>query len=264
MSLDPVLIANVGALVVSWAVAALAAYRSFTMSRAFVSPIYRRRANWMVAIGLLVILNGIWSSTTVLSSTSIGTFFAGIVLALLLVAVLRIVDTGVSIAIESDFFHRDVIRWRSLRLPAYASALVGVIALVYAITASQAGPAIQEADYLWIVVGFFTCLIALPAVYGYAAIALLIGSRRTADRTLKAYVKFLGLTMGAIVLEFLLLLIVEGPASSFSLPALPANLSSVLLSYLIYRAVMSLSGLGRVEKAVEATPQPLTQVPNVG
>lgn len=122
----------------------------------------------------------------------------------------------------------------------------------------------QNADFLWIVTGFLTFLIALPAVYGYAAIALIIGSRRTADRVLKTYVKFLGLTIGAFVLEFLLLIIVEGPASSFSLPALPGNLASILLSYLIYRTVMSLSVVGRVEKAVEAVSQPPAQVPNVG
>ena len=90
--------------------------------------------------------------------------------------------------------------------------------------------------------------------FPYLAIALIVASRRTPDRTLKMHVRFIGL---AIVGYIGATIISSGGGIHDVITSLVDAFFVILGVYALYRSVMSLSPLGRVAKEGEAPPKPV-------
>jgi hypothetical protein len=93
--------------------------------------------------------------------------------------------------------------------------------------------------------GFVAGFVAGFVVFGYSAVTLALSARRTPDMTMKRHVRLLGF---AIAFNALALFSSFG---GFILSIdLLSNLFLAFFSYLLYRAVKSLSTIGRIEKKV--------------
>jgi hypothetical protein len=94
------------------------------------------------------------------------------------------------------------------------------------------------------------------AFLSYSAAALVVGARRTPDRTMRRFVRMLGLAIICMVLFFTVWI----PFAPFSLTVqdLGSLISECFIpaaAYFLYLAVMSLSSVGRVEE-VATTSKP--------
>lgn len=143
------------------------------MSRGLVDPTYRTRARWgaivafvvaiVILIGSISTVTGFSPSTTEAAELGFATFAAAFI------AVFAFADSTVLVTIQSDFFHRSNLRWTGARRPAWV-AILGCTA----IDAALGG---YTPFFAAFVVVTFACV-------GYAAIALVVGARRTQDSTL--------------------------------------------------------------------------------
>ena len=89
----------------------------------------------------------------------------------------------------------------------------------------------------------------VAGILGYLTAALIVGARRSADRSLRRSILLLGLALATLVFS----IVVTSFLTSGTLPYVIVNQGTGLVGiYLIYRSVMSLTPLGRVEKNVVA------------
>jgi hypothetical protein len=84
--------------------------------------------------------------------------------------------------------------------------------------------------------------------FSYLISTVIIGARRTPDRTMRRHVMLLGLTVILFILSQTI-----GPYTSTVSIDLLSDLLSVVTPSVLYFAVMALSPIGRVEKEVGAT-----------
>lgn len=217
----------------------LGTWRSAQMARGFVDRIYRSKALWMAAL-MSSILIATLVAFVPFPSTTWGNFLGFSPLVLVIVVAYTFVDRTILVAMRSDFFHRDVIGWTRARVPGLALVLAAVCLGVtgYALTPSNSSD-----TPFWAVVSFDVFIVVVPLVLGYAAIAIVISARRTADRTLKRHILLLGLSLACFAG---LLALFAAPSTGFF--GLLTDVVNVVSLYLLYRAVMSLTLLGRVEK----------------
>lgn len=246
MSVDIVEAIDVGSTVVILAILVLGIYRAVEMRRAFVSAVYRSRATWSILLMLIIIILFLSNFISFPSSGALAVVGFLPFLALILVFV-AYADRSIVVAIQTDFFHRDTLAWPSVRWPA-AIALVGfVIALV--VGGNILTPT-EQSSFLGVLFNdlFFAFLAAILA---YIAAALVVGARRSADRTLRRSILLLGLALFTLVLS----IVVTSPLTSGTLPFAIVNQGTGIVGiYLIYRSVMSLSPVGHVEKDDSAAP----------
>jgi hypothetical protein len=222
-----------------------ATYRVGGMERGFVDPIYRSKARWSAALMVVIVISSVTNflplpSSGVLSELGFVPFIAIILVSF------GFVDRTITIAIRTDFFHRDTIGWSRARIP---SAVLLVIfcglALIVGGINNPTGSVLFWATGIFD--GFFTVVIVVLA---YASVALVVGARRTPDKTLKRHVLLLGMALACFVLSIAFFL---GPSSS-DVVALGSDLVSILATVFLYASVMRLTVLGRVEKLQVMTP----------
>jgi hypothetical protein len=174
-------------------------------------------------------------------STALGNLLSASTLILVIVVTYTFVDRTILIAMRSDFFHRDVIGWTKVRLP-------GLILVAGALCLAAADFALAPSDAsttpLWASVALDVFVVVVPLVLGYASIAIVVSARRTADRVLKRHILLLGLSLACFAM--ILALFASPSTDLFNFLGDALNVVSL---YLLYRAVMSLTPLGRVEKA---------------
>ena len=219
-------------------------YRAFSIGRVLVRGAYRNRALWsggtMVALVLLVIASNLPPSNP-LSPLSF---------LVIMVILFAFVDSSIEVAREMDFFHRSLLGWESLRKPVYVIligiSLVGALAFIFE---PSNGVLSGVGVFLWFAVG--------AGSIAYGAAALLLGARRTPDRSMRRFVRMLGLAIICMVLFFTTWI----PFAPFSVTVQDlGNLISELFvpaaAYYLYLAVMSLSPVGHVEKEVLSTSKP--------
>jgi len=225
------------------------AYRSLTIGRVLVRGTYRNRALWsggtMIALVLLVVASNLPPSNPL----------SPISFLVIMVILFAFVDSSIKVAQEMDFFHRSPLGWQRLRKPAYAIligiSLVGVFAFIF--TPSN-GIISGIGVILWFTVG--------AGSISYGAAALLVGARRTPDRSMRRFVRMLGLAIICMVLFFTTWI----PFAPFSVTVQDlGNLISELFvpaaAYYLYLAVMSLSPVGRIEKEVTENSRPQVGAP---
>ncbi len=221
----------------------LSVFRAIEMGRAFVNRVYRDRAIWITAVIVVAVISDL-TDLPPLTTASFGPLLSTITLVVLIAVAFAFVDSTILVTLETDFFHRNTLRWKQARLIAYP-LLYGLIAFVFfeILLLSLPSPpswvsAFLNSPALSILpdVGLST----LSIIFGYSAVAVIIGSRRTPDRILRRHVKVIGLA-------FLLFIVSTINDLTFAYAPLDVILS-LAGAYVIYRAVMSLSPIRRIEK----------------
>lgn len=238
---DLILLAGVVAL-------GLGSVRALQMARAFVSDAYRSRARW-AALLMFTIVIGNLSGFVTFPNNELGGALSYAPFVVLMVVLLIFVDRVIRVAMEEDFFHRDILRWRALGRATYPALLVSLVLGVlasYPVLVSQ-----TTAVSAVLFAAYFQTVVVVPVVFGYAGIALVVGERRTADRVMKRHIRLLGYGILSFVIAFPFF---SGNAAE----ALFANIVTLAADLLLYFSVMSLSSLGRVRPLQEggagATP----------
>jgi hypothetical protein len=221
----------------------LGALRAVQMSKGLVDATYRNRARWgavaafVIAIDIAAtfVANITGFTPTSLEAAELG--FATFASAF--IALFAFADSTVLVAIKSDFFHRSTVRWTQARRPALVAILVCAV-----IDAALGG-----------YTPFFAVFVVV-AVTGvaYAAAALFVGARRTQDKTLKRHVRLLGWALVVLLPSVIL-----STFTSYAVANLVSQAGIDAGFYLFYRALMSLTPLGRVERA-DASSAPVPQV----
>jgi hypothetical protein len=208
--------------------------RSFQMARVFVNRIYRSRAYLATVLMLTIIMITPFSYLSV-PDTAIGNLLGILPLFALLLALLAFVDRGIKVAMEGDFFHRDILHWRALSRYAYAALLISLVVAsvsLFSVGGSDTSP-------LPDVVGVYQLLVVNTVVFGYSVVALVIGGRRTPDQIMKRHIRLLGYGLIFFVISF--------PFFSGSpIENLAANVVIIFANLFLYLSVMSLSDVGRV------------------
>ena len=234
---------------VSTVILGLGAYRALEIGRVSISRVYRGRA-YGTAILLVLVAFVLLYSPPIVSIPS--TFFSplslagGLSLVLLEAALFAFIDGAVNVAMDSDFFHRDSLKWSGLRSAFYPIVIVSASVSVLGGSYDQS---VQNPSQ-WLNYGPPLGVLLLLITYGYSAAALVVSARRTADMTLKRYVRTLGFSVLGVMAAILVEVYYSWSADPLS--NLPLGAVFVVLSFLLYRAVMSLSPMGKVEKVVDA------------
>ncbi len=217
-------------------------YRSLEMRRGFVDATYRSKALWSALLMSVIALtnavsliplpnNQLWNTVTFIPFLAlVGFTFA-------------FVDKTVLVAIKSDFFHRDILRWSKLRVPA-ASVLAGSGFFIFSgVALSPSFSVGQSAVVTWVDVAFLQFSLIAASVLGFAALALAIGAHRTSDRTLKKHIRLLGFALTSFAVS----LVIPGVGSSDA-AAVFQNSLTLVATYLLYLSTMSLTSLGHLQK----------------
>jgi hypothetical protein len=235
--------------------------RAIVLGRKFVGQVYKSRAHWfagVMLVALIWVLSGLFtvlfnlypvSSIPVLEGLGISVFLA-FVLAMFVYA-----DRTILVALEMDFLHRNTLHWRPLRTLAYVAMFASVFYLYAFIsvtkppcglacpTAFDPGvpswvPAIFPSSYLVLLVPLFLVIVSLV----YMLSAIIIGARRTPDMTIKRHVRWVGL--GFLIFLGVFLSLGQGTTNGL----LIGSFVVLAMAYTFYRALMSLTSFGRVDK----------------
>lgn len=246
MSFDFVAALTAVAVAVSALILGLGAARAFQIARLFVNRTYKLRAYWGGLL-MLVILVGTLSGYVDFPETPAGVVLSYIPLGAILLFLLVFVDRGIFVAMDGDMFHRNVLLWRSARLVLYPALIISSVAEtaggVVLLPSSAPGGFIAQLLY-------YQSIAVVPAIFAYAVAALVIGGRRTADRTMKRHIRLLGVGFLCFIVSF----------PFFGLPPLGslfANSLIIFANFFLYLSVMSLSSVGKLEKApIQPGPAP--------
>jgi len=247
MSADLLDVGNLLVVFITIVVLAFAFYRSIEFSQVLVGATYKSRAKWTTAF-LVVIAFLLVDSTGMvpyLSADSGNTGFA-----LLTLALPFFINGNVRAAQETDFFHRDTLYWRVLwRLNiVVVGSMVAVAVIVILVTGSIPGSS-SSSSWGSSVASLYFLVLIVESIYGTAT--LIVAARRSQDRTMKRFIRMLGLSLLGLVLFFTVWI----PIDYFA-PGVGDFLSEfgfVMAAYYLYKAVMSLSPLGRIEKLETST-----------
>jgi hypothetical protein len=254
MSVDVLGLFNNASNIVLSAILILGIYRALQMRGAFVNPAYRSRATGSVFLMLLLLITFLTIYAPFPSSGALSVIgflpFLAVILTFFVYA-----DRSVLVAIETDFFHRNTLRWFQVRWPAGLALVAAVALLVLTIVFLPAFNGFPPPDYPVLgLVAFFMFLAVIPLVLAYSTAALIVGARRSSDKTLRRSILLLGLALSTLVLD----LVLTSPFTQGTLPyVVVSNGTAVVGIYLIYRSVMSLSPLGRVEKEAAQNSKPI-------
>ena len=200
-------------------------------------PIYRNRAFWTAAIliysvlitplSFVIIRSGVSVVDAILNAIPFGVFLALIYI---------FVDRTVLAAMQTDFFHRDTLRWKQGRKPAFVILLVS---LMWGLPASNLG----DNQSILLAVSTFLAVATVFLILGYSTASLIVSSVRTQDKTMKRFIKLLGLALGL----FLVQIATSGDlGNSFLFVALISDFANVGGAYVLYRVAVSLSPLRRI------------------
>ncbi len=230
--------------------------RAVMIGQKFVSPVYRSRAFWFAGVMVVALISTLSDLVTLLfglyPSTSLS--FLGIVVMLTWVLVMFVyADRTILVTLEMDFHHRNTLHWRPVRTLAYVAMFANVFYLYVFIflTNPPCSSAPCPPEFLpwvpsWVQAIFPSILVpeaivAFIVVFAYTISALIIGDRRTSDMTMKRHVRWLGLSF-LIFLSFFVLLGTSSNAND-----LLGSFIDLALVYTFYRALMSLTFIGRLE-----------------
>jgi hypothetical protein len=238
---------------ISTVILGLGGYRALEIGRASISRIYRGRA-YGTAILLVLTAFLLLDSPPIVPTTS--DFFSplnlvgGFGLVLFEAALFAFIDGAVLVAMDSDFFHRDSLRWNRLRPAFYPIVIVSASVSVLGGSYDQS---VQNPPQ-WLNGGPPLGVLLLLIIYGYSAAALVVSARRTVELTLKRYVRMLGFSVLCVIGALLVEVSYSWSASPIS--NLPLGVVFVAISYTLYLGVMSLSPMGKMEKVSEPIAQP--------
>lgn len=214
------------------------AFRAVQIGRSLVSPVYRNRAFWIAAVMAYTVVLTVLTFVPIYSSpeiTIIGAILNALPFAVLIAFVFAFVDSTIMAAMEMDFFHRDTLGWKRIRKPAF---IVLLLSIAWGFPASN----LTGNDSVWVMAGNYQVVVVVFGLLTYSVAALVVSSRRTSDKTMKRFLKFLGAGLAC----FLLALATVDSTYAFLL--LISDALTLATPYFLYRSVMSLSPLTRIEE----------------
>jgi len=248
MAVDYLIIFSASAVLFSSVIVVFACYRAIEFGHVLVGSIYKRRANWaaiFLASTMFLTLDGT-GSVPYLSwdNAYLGFWVITVTLPLF-------INSSVRAAQETDFFHRDTLHWRILGRVITVIAICSVIlSVVVGITAPGGFAATLEnsgaSSSWWVPVGLGLFFLVLIVVSIYGSASLIVAARRTQDRAIRRFVLMLGLSLVGLVFFLTVWLPIDDVAPGVG-DAI-SYLGFIIEAYYLYKAVMSLSPLGKMEK----------------
>jgi hypothetical protein len=236
--------------------------RAVTIGRKFVGQVYRSRAFWFAGVMIVALISVLSDLVSILfnlyPSSSLSALGILVFIAWVLVMFVY-ADRTILVTLEMDFHHRNTLHWRPIRTLAYVAMFANVFYLYAYIFVTKA-PTCSSCPivYLpglpsWVPVilpGILVpeAILAFIVTFGYTISALIIGDRRTSDMTMKRHVRWLGLSF-LIFLGFLVgfTLSLVGLITSLYVAFLLQSFIILVVVYTFYRALMSLTPIGRLE-----------------
>ncbi len=214
-------IAEDAANVIAIVIFGFAAFRAFTIGRVLVNRVYRNRAYFMGVFAIIVIVSLIPIPAT-----------AGELYFPFLFVFFIMVDSTILAALDTDFFHRNTLRWRQIRLVLYP---LFVAFLAYAFLPSNATNTLPGI-VLDVVVATFLF------IFVYTTATAVVSARRTPDRPLRRFMALSGLFLFGFIVNTLIFSFISKGFSFFLF---------IVFAYITYRMAMSLSPVGKVEKEIK-------------
>jgi hypothetical protein len=251
MSIDYLFVWSVFAIVVASVILIFSLYRAVEFGRVLVGGIYKSRAKWTAVflastVFLLVDSNGYVPYLSSFDMSNAGFMVTTVALPLF-------INGNIRAAQASDFFHRDPLHWLTLEKAIIVAALASV-AISVAVILYSPGVLSGSSPLWWVNLGYAQYFFLLIVVSTYGAASLIVAARRTQDRTMRRFVRMLGLSLLGLVIYFTVWIPIDyfapsvGDAISF--------LGFIMTAYFLYRAVMSLSPLGKVEELESTSHAP--------
>jgi len=261
MAVDYLLVFDVLAVLLASVILVFACYRAIEFGRVLVGNIYKRRATW-TAIFLSSTIFLILDSTGSVPYLSWDNVFFGFWVITLTLPLF--INSSVRAAQETDFFHRDSLHWQVFGRGAIVVAICSVVLSIAVGIAAPGGfvatlESSGASSLWWVPVGFAAFFFVLVVVSIYGSASLLVAARRTQDRTIRRFVLMLGLSLVGLVF----FLTVWAPIDYFA-PGVGdaiSYLGFIIEAYYLYKAVMSLSPLAKMEKLegrINASRLPVT------
>jgi hypothetical protein len=253
-----------------WGVGIYAAYWAFAIRRRLVGRIYRNHALWLGVLCVLGLVSTISNSPLTPNVSPSSNLAIDVIVAFfyyapwLEVVLFGFINSTIPVLRRSDPLLRNILHWAKLRIALWSvlafTTAVAICMSIYVPSCAWAAdpPAcIRSVVSAWgelgNVLGFLSHWFYLPAIaVSLAAVALLIGARRSRDMVLRQSVKWLGVAVCLIPVFFLLLVLeVESLSLSsyelyYSYGAVPLNGGIVLIGYALYRSARSLAPLNRL------------------
>jgi hypothetical protein len=211
--------------------------RAAEIGRAFVGGIYRSRAFWLIVLMILAGFDNLASYVPALNGN--GLSLSEVVFVLSFFVIYVFVDRNLLITMQIDFFHENTLRWRQFRRVGYVALGLGSLSL--AIFSAAYNISNLTSPPVWALIVIFSYFGILAVILGYSSLALVKAARRTPDKTFRRFVRLLGITLAFAVLS----------ATIWILPVVGnfvSTLCSAVACYGLYRCVMSLSPIGKVER----------------
>lgn len=243
MSVDLVLFANDASSLVQVGILMVGLYRAVEMRRGFIDPTYRSRALWSA---LLMVTIAVTNALTFVSlpATALGSLASLAPFLAIVIVCYAFIDRTVLVAMGSDFFHRDVLGWTRTRIPSYLIFAASSLAVLFIATFPPYGNSSAPPAFgIWGVILTYQFFAVAIALLGYGAVAAVYGSRRTSDLTLKRHIRLLAVAVG-----FFVIAILTFSFSSGDLGQIISDALTMLATYFLYRSVMSLTSLGRIDE----------------
>jgi len=222
---------------VTVAIFLFAAFRAVTIGRALVNRVYRNRA---YVTGIFAIFLAVASLVAVVSVS-----WSGSVYGFEPVFIFVLLDTTILVSLDTDFFHRNTLRWRQVRLVAYA-AIVAFLAVGEVIpNIASSIPSYCASATCPTTVGEIAMVVDAASLFFalvYVLLTALVSARRSSDMPLRRFLEYTGILLFFYLVNTLIFGLVTQAISPFFF---------VVFAYVMYRMAMSLSPVARVEKEIK-------------
>lgn len=220
-------------LVISLSFGGLSVYRALAARRAVVGTRFRNRSLWtsVVAAYLAFLFlyelsldfgfrppyEGNYSGSLEAAFYYIALFGAGATM------IWVWLDSAIGVALDLDFFHRDLLLWRrGARRAMWGILLIGVFLPILPFPLLSTDAAIGSA--------LDGVLLFVPLAY--ASAILVLGYTRVTDELLRGFTKWIGLMVAALLVAIVVF---------------PSNIPFVFVAYFLYRGASSLSLRSKIE-----------------
>jgi len=221
-----------------------AAFRAVTIVRSLVNRFYRRRAYAIGIFGILSAINLAIPPSWMIKGMPVDDMSYGLILLFLF----ALLDTTIMVSLDTDFFHRNTLRWRQARLVAYP------LMVALTIVTSAGGlliiigylPQNYQSTGIGFAIQVVSAVVFLPSLV-YAILTATVSARRISDATLKRFMMFLGILVLLYVVNTLIWTLITKEITP---------LLTVLYAYVAYRMVMSMSPVGKLQEAVATETRP--------
>lgn len=208
-------------IVIALAILVLASYRSFSSRRALAGSLYRSRALWTGIVALVLVILSVLQMVVEngLLTVAQANVAYGVLTPPAVVIIFLWIDRSIGVALDLDFLHRDTFRWKGFRKYAWGAIIVTAFLI-----------SLSTVVLLASVVSFIVITVSFAVTIAYSAAVLVRSGPRVHDTTMRAYMKWMGLMVLALV--------VEGATVSINYHL---NEPFIIVSYFLYRTATSLS-----------------------